>query len=78
MNGKLVVRVGGGFMVIEEFIASYAEVELKKMQNIESNENKEDNSSKSKGGYSSTRKSPRIGASPRGGETFGKKAQTFK
>lgn len=25
MNGKLVIRVGGGFMVIEEFIASYAE-----------------------------------------------------
>ena len=25
MNGKLVIRVGGGFMVIEEFIASYAD-----------------------------------------------------
>jgi Growth-Arrest-Specific Protein 2 Domain len=25
MNGKLVIRVGGGFMVIEEFIATYAE-----------------------------------------------------
>ena len=25
MNGKLVIRVGGGFMVIEEFIAAYAE-----------------------------------------------------
>jgi TfoX/Sxy family transcriptional regulator of competence genes len=25
MNGKLVIRVGGGFMVIEEFIAAYAD-----------------------------------------------------
>ena len=31
MNGKLVIRVGGGFMVIEEFIASYADAELKKL-----------------------------------------------
>lgn len=31
MNGKLVIRVGGGFMVIEEFIATYAEAESKKM-----------------------------------------------
>ena len=34
MNGKLVVRVGGGYMVIEEFIATYAEPELIKMQKI--------------------------------------------
>ena len=38
MNGKLVIRVGGGFMIIEEFIASYSESELKKMQNIEEKE----------------------------------------
>jgi hypothetical protein len=25
MNGKLVIRVGGGFMIIEEFIAAYAD-----------------------------------------------------
>lgn len=31
MNGKLVIRVGGGFMVIEEFISAYAEQELKKI-----------------------------------------------
>lgn len=31
MNGRLVIRVGGGYMVIDEFIATYAEVELKKM-----------------------------------------------
>lgn len=28
MNGKLVIRVGGGFMVIEEFITAYSESEL--------------------------------------------------
>lgn len=31
MNGKLVIRVGGGFMVIEEFITAYAEYELSKI-----------------------------------------------
>lgn len=31
MNGKLVIRVGGGYMVIDEFIATYAEVEVRKM-----------------------------------------------
>lgn len=25
MNGKLVIRVGGGYMIIEEFIATYAD-----------------------------------------------------
>lgn len=31
MNGRLVIRVGGGYMIIDEFIATYAEVEVKKM-----------------------------------------------
>ena len=35
MNGKLVIRVGGGYMVIEEFIATYAQQELSKMQQQE-------------------------------------------
>ena len=30
LNGRLVIRVGGGYMVIEEFISSYAEGELRK------------------------------------------------
>ena len=34
LNGKLVIRVGGGYMVIEEFIATYAEQELAKLQKI--------------------------------------------
>jgi len=33
MNGRLVVRVGGGYMVIDKFIETYAEQELIKMQN---------------------------------------------
>ncbi len=68
MNGKLVIRVGGGFMVIEEFIAAYAESEMKKIHQIEQNQLRDsegDSSSKSKGGYSS-KKSPRAGGgSPR-------------
>ena len=32
MNGRLVIRVGGGYMIIDEFIETYAVVELKKME----------------------------------------------
>lgn len=32
LNGKLVVRVGGGYMPIDEFIETYGEAELKKIQ----------------------------------------------
>jgi hypothetical protein len=72
MNGKLVIRVGGGFMVIEEFIATYAEVEMNKMRNLEGMDGGsggENNGNKYKG-YTSNRKSPR--GSPRN-ETFNKK-----
>ena len=31
LNGKLVIRVGGGFMIIEEFIATYADAEMTKI-----------------------------------------------
>jgi len=34
MNGKLVIRVGGGYMSIEEFIAQYAEPELIKVNQL--------------------------------------------
>jgi chromosome segregation ATPase len=34
MNGKLVIRVGGGYMVIEQFIDTYAESELLKINAI--------------------------------------------
>lgn len=31
MDGKLVIRVGGGFMIIEEFLKTYADLEMKKI-----------------------------------------------
>ena len=34
MNGKLVVRVGGGYMVIDEFIKTYSEPELNKLHKL--------------------------------------------
>lgn len=34
LNGKLVIRVGGGFMIIEEFIATYQDSELLKMSKM--------------------------------------------
>ena len=34
LNGKLVIRVGGGFMVIEEFIATYADAEMNKISKM--------------------------------------------
>lgn len=34
INGKLVIRVGGGYMVIEQFIETYAEEEMAKLQRI--------------------------------------------
>ena len=35
MNGKLVVRVGGGFMSMDEFIATYAESERLKLERMD-------------------------------------------
>ncbi len=37
MNGKLVVRVGGGYMFISEFIATYSEPEINKLTKIANN-----------------------------------------
>lgn len=34
LNNKLVIRVGGGYMVIGEFIITYQEAELKKVDNL--------------------------------------------
>lgn len=86
MNGKLVIRVGGGFMVIEEFIATYSDAEMKKIQTMEARELEEETGSvsgKSKG-YMSNKRSPRAGSgggisagSPRN-DNFGKKAQDNK
>ena len=37
MNGKLVIRVGGGYMVIEEFIQTYGDLEKEKIDEIKRN-----------------------------------------
>lgn len=34
MNGKLVIRVGGGYMIIEKFIETYADQEIEKLKRI--------------------------------------------
>lgn len=72
MNGKLVIRVGGGFMVIEEFIAAYADSEMKKIQNIEAAQALEEGEGSARGkGYSSNRKSPRAQAGSPRADAFG-------
>jgi hypothetical protein len=69
MNGKLVIRVGGGFMTIEEFIDNYSDAEMLKVKNADNNSVDDSQSSnKIKGigaGYNSNRKSPRNGGSPK-------------
>lgn len=34
LNGKLVIRVGGGYMIIEKFIETYADQELQKLRKV--------------------------------------------
>ena len=34
ISGRLVVRVGGGFMSIEEFLAQYADMEMNKVRQM--------------------------------------------
>ena len=34
INGKLVIRVGGGYMIIDKFIETYAQSEIDKLQRI--------------------------------------------
>lgn len=75
MNGKLVIRVGGGYMVIEKFIDTYAEQELQKLMRVAEREGVSDISMldlelialgpKSPTGRSPTAKSP-LGKSPTG------------
>jgi hypothetical protein len=38
MNGRLVVRVGGGYMIIDEFLATYADMELIRIEKMMRNE----------------------------------------
>jgi hypothetical protein len=34
INGNLVIRVGGGYMVIDKFIATYGDTEIEKLKRI--------------------------------------------
>ena len=38
INGKLVIRVGGGYMSAEEFIEQYGKLELLKMMKMQEQE----------------------------------------
>ena len=72
MNGKLVIRVGGGYMVIEEFIANYADQELARCKFVEANqmiENNEGNNERRNSGNLKKGGSPR--GSPRPGSGNG-------
>ena len=40
INGKLVIRVGGGYMSVDEFIQQYGPIEMLKMQKFVDRENK--------------------------------------
>jgi hypothetical protein len=39
INGRLVIRVGGGYMNAEEFIEQYGKIEMMKMMKMEENKN---------------------------------------
>jgi hypothetical protein len=39
INGRLVIRVGGGYMNAEEFIEQYGKIEMMKMMKIEETKN---------------------------------------
>jgi len=43
INGKLVIRVGGGYMNAEEFIDQYGKIEMMKMMKMDVNKNILDN-----------------------------------
>ena len=40
INNKLVIRVGGGYMNVDEFIDQYGRIEMTKMLKAEKNKNK--------------------------------------
>ena len=69
MNGKLVIRVGGGYMTIEEFIATYADQEVNRCKLLEAQQALNQEAMRASGGPGKN-KSPRHGpgaGSPRHG-----------
>ena len=75
MNGKLVIRVGGGYMIIEEFIATYADQEINRCKMLEAQQLNQQQEAAISGsdiqrrGSANLKKggSPRMNASPRPG-----------
>ena len=74
MNGKLVIRVGGGYMVIEEFIATYADQEINRCKLLDAqqqmNQQLEGIPTEGRRGATAKNKSPRgslLTGSPRPG-----------
>ena len=44
MNGKLIIRVGGGYMLIDEFLKNYGEIEKDKSSGFVGDESGEQSS----------------------------------
>merc|ERR1712227_372656 len=61
INGRLVIRVGGGYMNAEEFIEQYGKIEMMKMMKLE----------ESKGGFDndSATQTPKSNTTPNRGKT---------
>jgi len=82
LNGQLVIRVGGGYIVIEEFINTYSEQELTKVNQRRLSgldiftgyplgQDSSGAGGKSPGNKSSSDRSPKIQGSPKGGKSPG-------
>jgi len=73
LKGNLVIRVGGGFMVIQEFIQTYADQEMAKIVAMQQRDEAESNEGSAPARSFSTRnRSPRAG-SPKGSIKSGNK-----
>lgn len=71
MNGKLVIRVGGGYMVIEEFIATYADQEINRCKLLEAQQQLADAATANSAGEGGRRGSAMGKKSPRSTITGG-------
>ena len=69
MNGKLVIRVGGGYMIIEEFIATYGDTEVNRCRLLQAQQLAQEADGVKKGMVkkASPRGSIAMAGSPKGG-----------
>lgn len=77
MNGKLVIRVGGGYMIIEKFIETYADQELEKLKRVAVREGVSSFMELDLEAIALGPKSP-TGASPKGSSPTGANNKSFK